>query len=512
MKYYLLLIILVLTTLYSCSEEEPIPSTTIDSFYVSILSPNDKESISTTQRFSGTIYSDSLPESYRNLKVIWRSDRDGILFEHNLDSTQQSNFETKNLSNNIHIISLELQNEIGSIIKDEITIYNVINLKLLEENETFSTISWNTVDNQSFQSFELYRSSNRNNLYEDQPIYSSSNKLDTLYTDSSALINQRYYYQVSVKFDDGEIISSNILQVRHGQFIDVSFPILKMSSDYSRSMMYGIVAPKNLSQELDDGYGLIALDIKNLEIKYRILKNERFVDIAISPDGDYLYAATTNRIYKIYLVDFSILSSFSGTKSIRGIEIGSNNRLYYHIDAGRYCSCSSEFRIIDLENETELPYLSESPAYQNYYRGEFTINPTNNDIYHGNTLSSPTITRFSTVNDIFSNRLSKGGWGFLTSQIYYRNEHVFWHHLLLDSDLNILGSFKKNGNEITIIDVSELGNLALGNGSIYTTVNQSIIKNIPAYFELGKFISDEQLILVKKNVDDTQATIIKYPF
>lgn len=490
-----------------CTEDEII--TSLDLVDVSITSPADKQIFTPGEnvKFAGVLYGDKL-DATDGLRAVWESSVDGVLFEGEVNSDSKSIFETNHLSRNIHTIRLKIYNEVESVIKDSILVYNLIKLETLNRTDHSVTLAWSKVLGNHVSRYKLFRSGNLNDLEEADPIYTTVSANDTTYIDTTAQMGRVNYYQVRVVFDDQISAPSNILPLTPGIYNKLNFPLLKILTDKERKLIYGLVAPEDLDDNLVEGYGIAVMNSEYLQVSRRILTTERFVDISLAPGNDYLYAASRYKIYKIDLATFQNVSSMSVIDPIHTIEVGKNDRLYYQVYPGRYCSCSSRFRIVDLANNTVLNYLGP----ENYHWGQFVIDPETNTLYHGNELSSPTIVKFSTTNDVFSDYKSASGWSFLTRQIIYRNDKVFWHHILYDSELSRLGSFENNGQEAALMDVSPDGSLAFGWGGLFKVDDQSHIKDIPVPTSGAQFITNQRLIIFETDYDGLKSTIYRYSF
>ncbi|HET8861424.1 hypothetical protein [Marivirga sp.] len=514
---FFILFVILITLFSSCNPEEPEPEpsfTSLDSLRIQISSPQDGSIMMPGEsvKFIGYLFGEPEKEE-SSLRAEWTSSVDGLLKESAINPNDYVSFELDNLSRNIHEISFKVFNEIDSVVEEKVTIFNLSKLDTLNRTDKSITFSWDKVSINSFAGYEFYRSRNTYSLDFDDPIYTTTNPNDTVFVDSTARVGREYYYQVRILLDDRDHVPTNIISAEPGFFNYLDFPLLKIEVDQERQVVYGLVAPKDLDDNLEDGYGITLIDGDNLEVQQRILTSERFVDFTISADNQFLYAATRNTIHKIALDGFNEVSTISVYEPIDKIEVGSNNRLYYKIYPGRYCSCSSEFRIVDLENEYVLAYNTEiAPAYSSYFWGEFTIDAETNTIYHVEHLSSATIYKFSTANDTFSNQVRKIGTGILTNFIFFRNGKLFWHHIIMNSELEWIGVFQNEGREAVIMDVSPDGQLAFGYEGFFNVDDQSFIKEIPIPRDDAKFIENRKLIIVSSDYDGLRSTLYRYSF
>jgi hypothetical protein len=511
---FTVILLLHFLLLSSCLNDDQ-DFTSLDQFLVKIVSPYPNETLvpGSSVLFKGVLYGDTTI-NVSKLKVVWSSNIDGVIYEGSVGKNFQTEFYIHTLSKNIHRITLRIYNEIDSILMDEITVFNQIKLEASEIIDNAVTLLWSLLADPNFYSYELYRSEKGDNIRTTPPIFIGYDRKDTVFKDSQAIIGTDSFYRVYATYNNKVPIGSNLLSVRAGTLADLDFPILKILPDPKRELLYGIVSPDDIDQQLESGYGMVILDLKDLTVKKRLLTNWRFNDMDINDNYLYLSTLGSSTIHKVNLNTQSAGSSFNVNNSVRGIKIGSGNRLYYHIAPPRYSSMGTEFRIVDLETEKELPYITSiSDAYSNYNRGKFTIDPVNNNIYHGNLLSEPTIVRFSTTNDKFSSAMWKWGWGFLTHHILYKKGKVFWHHFLLDSNLELLGFFETEGKYHTILDVSPNGDFAISDEGIFATSNRMMLKKIPAFYTKATFINEHLVVLVKNiNYPEPKTTLMRYSF
>jgi len=500
--------VLTVIAFTQCSEDE-IRFTSLDSASVHIISPRDKQVLTPgdTARFEGIIFADTSLNT-GGLRVVWESSLDGVIFEGRVNSDFRTTFATSSLSKNIHKINLKVYNEIESVLEDSIMVYNLIKLDTINPTDHSLTLTWNKVLDSDVSGYKLFRARRNSELEMADPIYTTLNANDTTYVDKNAQIGSENYYRVMVVFDDMTTVPSHILSVRPGIFNDLGFPLLKILADKERNLIYGLVAPQDLDDNLSGGYGIAVLNAENLQVVNRIFTTERFVDISLSPSNDHLYAATRFKIYEIELPSFNSELKINGSNAIHRIHAGINNRLYYQDYPGRYCSCNSRFRIVDLKNSTVLNYLGP----ESYHWGEFTIDPETNTLYHGNRLSEPTIVKFSTMNDVFTNFTEARGWGFLTTQILYRDGKVFWHNIIFDSNLERLGDFENNGQRATIMDVSPDGKLAFGWGGIFNVHDQVHLQDVAIPTYGAQFIKNRRLIVFSLDYYGLKSTIYRYSF
>jgi hypothetical protein len=515
---YTALIILFLMLCFSCQEDSTIEITELEDLGVMIVDPLNYESTTPNSpiNFRGIVTGGD-NSNFTNLRVNWLSDIDGLLYESNLTEAGETTFYTSELSKNIHHITLNVINEVDSIISDSIEIYNALKLFPIETTDNSSTIKWCALEDSSFESFQLYRSRYKNGILQDEPIYTTTSIQDTTYVDTTAILGEKHFYKVFMNRapDLPERIGSNFDSIVPGKFLRTNYPILKLISDPQRNYAYGIINTSSIYSDNETGYGLIFINLDEFEIESRILQDVRFSDLEIDPTGNNLYACSrSSTIHRINLNTRSLESTFSLARSAHKIEIGNNGKLYYHVTPPS--SGSTEFRIYDLETNSNVPYSTGIvDAYANFRHGDFQLGD-DNIIYHGGSNSSgSTLSKIGTVNETFSLIDYWNSGNYQSEGIVLNNNKLYWNHFLLDLNLNILGTFQSNGSDIDVQDVSTNGFYALGWRNIFNTGSQSIHKELPVYYDSGIFIDNDVLLIHKTENPLSQqysAKIFQYSF
>lgn len=493
-KKYNCLILIFVCIFFSCQADKIINVTSLEGITVKIINPTNFESISPNQEllFKGIVTSKSSSD-LTNLKFNWSSDKDGLLLEGNFKNGNEISFYVPKLSKNIHKIKFNVINEIDSIASDSIEIYNIIKLFPIEKTNNSSTITWSSVQDPNFQSYELYRCTYKNCILEGSPIYVTNNIQDTTFVDTTAVLGEKHLYKVLLNRNTTayQKIGSNIDSVYTGKFIKNNFPISKLIRDPKRNYAYG-VANLDYYTTNKNIFGLVIINLDKLEIENRILPNIRFKDIAIAPNGDYLYACSnTNVIHKINLNSKSLETTLPNSPSGNYIEIANNDYLY----------TSSPFSVYDLNNNAYISYNSTiTPTQSSFNSGDFKID-TNHIIYHGESNnSSSNLSKIDTNNNTFSiiKQWESNQYG--ADRITLNKDKLYWGHYLFDLNLNLLGTFKNETGNIDIKDVSPDGIYALGKGyDIFKTNNQSVFKKIPTYYEDGIFTNDNQILIYRND-------------
>lgn len=494
------------------------PTTSLEGITVEIIKPVNFESVVPDKDvyFNGIVNPESSSD-LTNLKANWISDKDGLIFEENINQEGETSFSTSELSKNIHHIKLNIINEVDSIISDSIEIYNAIKLLPIEKTNNSSIITWCSMQDSNSQSFELYRSRFKSSILQEDPIYVTNNIQDTTFIDTTSILGEKHFYKVFLNRTSlsPQRIESNFDSIIPGKFIKTNYPLLKVIPDETRNYAYGIVNTNSVYDDNESGYGLVFVNLNDLQIETRILQNIKFSDLDIGTNGNYLYACSrSNIIHKINLSTNTLESTFALSNSAHKIEVGTNGKLYYHITPPT--SGSTEFRIFDLENSSNIPYdTTISDAYSSFSHGDFEIDQ-NNILYHGESNSSGSnLSKIGTINNSFSLIDQWNSNNYQSARIVLNNNKLYWNHYLLDLDLNVLGTFQNNYGNTDIQDVSPNGNYALGWRNLFKSNDQSILKEIPAYFDSGIFINDTQILIYKNDnpiYQQYESTIYLYDF
>ncbi|MGE9312807.1 hypothetical protein ACLOAU_14250 [Niabella sp. CJ426] len=493
-----LLIVVFAVHLFSCNKTKDTilekKYTSLDSLSVDIIKPSNLEN---TNPDSSLIFEAQLTgkyvTDYNGLKTVWRSDKDGVLAEGKIASERI--FGKFRLSKNIHEITLSIYNELDSVIEAKIKIYNLINLYNIEKSANSNVLRWTSCNDLNFESFKVYRSETET-FYDSELLYTTLSRSDTTFADTSIFLGRKYYYKVSVNLGGKESITldSETRSIVAGIFITVDYPIAKIIVDKRRKYAYGLVRPKTLYDQNNNGYGIAFINLEKRTIERKT--NVYFFDFDIDPSGDFLYACTgTNTIYKINLNTQATADIFNINSWVHKIEIGNNNRMYFHLTPPT--SGGTRFGIYDLVNKKELTFLSTSTDFYNsYYSGDFELSD-DNIIYHSESgITNAKVTKLGTTNDIFSILKQTVGTGY-SSSIYYVNQRLFCGPSVFDRDLNLLGKFINDKNEVTIEAVSPDGSRAFGWGRIYNTTTFLPTRIVPAYYDIGAFSDNNTLILSK---------------
>ncbi|WBX77142.1 hypothetical protein PG911_02460 [Tenacibaculum ovolyticum] len=503
-------------TFLSCESNDEQIVSNLDALVVKIASPTNTQVLYPNQNveFVGQISSVTI-NGYSNYNIEWSSNIDGILHQGKLDSNGISKFNRTNLSKDIHNIRFTVSNEINETIYDESIIYNSIWVYPLSDENSKAKISWSKTNDSNFDGYLVYRSRNKNDLLNrsQELIHTSSNIQDTTFTYDKAYLGDNYFYRVFLKRSSvvPTHVGSNIDSITLGNFIKTDYPIEKIIKHPNKPYAYGIVNTNSIYDENASGYGLVFINTNNQKIEKRILSNTRFSDMDIS--GDYLFLCSkSNVIHKINLNDNELESTLSLARPAHKIKIGSNNRLYYHITPPT--SGSTEFRIYNLSTSTDITYNSTiSDAYSSFSHGDFELD-SNNTIYHGESNSSSSnLSKITTTNDVFGLVEQWSSGRYQSPLLILNNDKLFWNNLLLDTNLNWLGDFSEDNQEIDIDAVSPNGELALGLRRIFLTENQTISRYIPVIYNTATFIDDKNLILIKndkQNSNKYETTIYFY--
>ncbi|MDO5969082.1 hypothetical protein Q4Q35_04610 [Flavivirga aquimarina] len=502
LKNSLQLLLFVLLFISSCDKDEGV-NVDLETVSVKIDSPYNSKTLPPNNpiEFVGKVQIED-PNNYSSLTAVWESDIDGILFESGIDSDGITKFTSKSLSQDIHRIRLYIYNLENDAIYDEAIVYNAIWLYEITNNSNSSKIHWSKNKDDDFEAYELYRSYSKYDLDNRKGtlIYTTTDQKDTTYIDTEAILGNKHYYRAFIKrkMNSPSYVGSNKDSIIPGNFIKLDYPLYKVIKDPVKNYAYGIVNVESIYEQNQTGYGLVFINTDEKIVEKRILNNIRFTDLDIDPSGQYLYLCSrSNLIHKVNLNSQDLDRTYNLTSTAHKIEVGSN-RLYTHITPPT--SGSTEFRIYDLHNQTNIPYDDdiEQPFNTLSFRhGDFELGE-NGTLYHGGSNSSgSTLSKISTENDIFSLTKEWNSNNYQRPEIILNHNKLYWNHLLIDTEINKLGEFNDNGEDINIQTVSPNGLLALGWRRLFKTEDQSIIKEIPVHYDIATFLENDYLLLIK---------------
>jgi hypothetical protein len=496
-------LIFILTALISCSQEDV--GISMEGMAVDILEPQENFNVGDSIGFTGVLYASDTSTDLTQLHARWISDKDGIFFEQRLNKNGYSIFKTNRLSRDIHEITFEVTNGNGASVQKTITFQNMIHLTARGTGYG-NRVEW-TLPGMSAKNFKLYHAAIPNELKSQLPILSFTEQGETFFMDTTARLNDVRYYQLEAEVD-GNLVYSNIAYSSPGTGFAVDYPLMKVIFDAKRNFAYGIVSPNSRYDENKTGYGLVFINTTTMKPEKRILENIRFNDLDIDPAGDRLYVSHRNR--KIYVIDLDkkeMTETIDLPNYIRKLEVGSNNRLYFHVDLAS--NNNYEFRILDLVTKTELPFKYSGAAGGSFNTGDIDLDSNTNTLY----FSGPA--KISTSFDIFSDMVGVNCCN-AGEPVVYRNGKVFINHQLFDKDLVFLGNFlDEQGREEQIFDCNAEGSLAVGWKNLFHVSDRSIRKNIPAYFDRALFLNEDRLMLIVNSNSEYQrhtAVVYIYPF
>lgn len=455
--------------------------------------PNSQTSFKSNVKLEYVNNSDPIPPS--KISIKWSSDKDGVLFEENLNDQYESNFE-RSLSKGNHKIYFEasIENNSNFIAKDSVFLSNVISLKL-ENTDKSVKLEWSKYEGDNFQSYLIYR--------EDfEPLVEISDINITDYEDTSITLAETKKFQIVVKTLNGEdiISGSNIEEEEAGKYIKTPHFITKTINDKTRNKLYAIVGEEYSSSNYATQYGLIILDnnSEKVEINSHILKEYRFSDLDISLDGKYLFLCergvdkiTRLDLSSLELTRFDIASYGWG---IHRIEVGNNYRLYCHRRPPT--SGDSPLFILDGIN-------GEQKGFYNWLNhGDIEFNPINNKLYHSTSVTSQKeLIKFSVDNDyvsrekVFAPDIPFPKPFLLISE---NGEKVFWEKFQLDNNLNIEREFENpimacNDNNSYISDGLKL----MAFDDLNTVIEYPNFPNHETSREV--FTNDDSILFVKSS-------------
>lgn len=436
--------------------------------------------------------SSTIPPSKINIK--WSSSKDGILFEGNLNDQYESSFE-KLLSKGNHKIYFEAS--IGSnpnfVVKDSVSLSNIISLQL-ENTDKSVKLKWSKYEGENFQSYIIYRENF-------EPLIEISDINTTDYEDTSITLAEIKKFQVIVKtINNEDIISgSNIEEEEAGKYIRIPHFITKTINDKTRNKLYAIVGEEFTSSKYATEYGLIILDnnSEKVEINSHILKEHRFSDLDISPDGKYLFLSQRG-VDKITRLDLNSLDMVRfdvayGGWGVHKIEVGNNYTLY----CPRTPPTSGDSPMYILDGLT-----GEQVGFYNWMiHGDIEFNIHNNKLYHSTSVREKQVIKFSVDNNIVNTEKTFSPdiwWPKAYILLSENGENIFWEQFQLDKDLNIIREFENpiiacNINSSFISDGIKLINFE----------NLNVIFEYPSFpyhdLSIETFTNDSSILFTKSS-------------
>lgn len=374
------------------------------------------------------------PIDPEKLKVEWRSNIDGLLYEEVLDNSMESGF-TASLSKEYHTITAEVKiNEAKDISnQDSIHVSNTIGLKLIPSEKSL-IFDWSKYVGEDFESYLIYGESM-------SPIAEITDIDQTEYEAFDLRLGMLFDYQVVVKTKgeiQGQVRGSNLVNGAPGNFIILNdLFVRKMIYDQNRQKIYAIVTNTHLDGKK---YGLLILDDSNdkLKLESHLLKETIFNDFDISLDGKYLFLCEwgNERITRVDLDTYDSQTFFIETSgwTMRNIEVGPGYQLY--CSRGRLYQEWYALYLVDGMNGNLLSPESVALVY-----GDIDYNQSDNKIYHGTSFNEKSIMQIGLDSgnpvreNIFSPNIS---WPEPFVLVSSDGNHIFWDHFQLDKELNVV--------------------------------------------------------------------------
>src|SRR5690606_436402 len=374
-----------------------------------------------------------------DIEVIWRSNIDGILFQGNPNDNLQSEINAS-LSKEVHTIYFEASVPSENLtVKDSIILSNNIKLTTINTGKSVK-LNWTQYEGNDFVSYSIYK--------EDFEPIAEIQDINTLEYEDVELPSfiEDFEYQVIVNTSDNydHPIGSNIESMHPGIFIEFPYYVFKLIKDPIRSKIYAIVRPQSNNDE-SDKYGILIIDTNTFEINSHILQDDRFADLDISPDGQYLFLCQerVEKITKLNLDTIQAITFVTDTNEwgIHKIEVGNNNVLYCHRDPP--ASGDTQFWIYNGNNGS----LINGPTY-GLSHGDIELNNANNTIYAGESnTSNGRMYKLAVDGSSISFDSNYPIWPDGVSYPYPfillsdDNQNIFWEHFQLDLDLNVIRTF-----------------------------------------------------------------------
>lgn len=179
----------------------------IGSSSIKITSPKNFCSLPVNEinNFEVTVYSDLL-ETYNNLTIELKSDKDGKLAQGHPDNNGNIKFNIQNLSPQVHYIQAILSDSKGFIAMDSIQVSTTISLTKQELVERNVILEWTEIENSNFDNYEIVGLPQQGNEYTIARIY---DRKTTFYIDKLPPFVQSIDYFIRLNLKDGNSINSN---------------------------------------------------------------------------------------------------------------------------------------------------------------------------------------------------------------------------------------------------------------------------------------------------------------
>ncbi|MBT3207493.1 MAG: YncE family protein [Bacteroidetes bacterium] len=431
----------------SCSEEPLNPTSVEDIQFnpiIQITSPKTGSDFAygDTIKFSGKILDIIDRNDYLN--VQWHSDKDGVIDSAQAAYSGMLSFETNQLSQNEHIISLIITNSNGNITKDSIIIYynkpQSITLYDIGRDYNSFNLSWSKSTASDFTSYKLYRS-----LYSgmgtDGDLIATIEAIDdTTYQDIENLFGYTNYYQVFVFNNSGQSNSSNELDNVSGFVtnLDLNIQIGTFLSDDNNKYLF-------VSDKENDE--IVVINIESGIVENNISVGNEPHGIAINSNKNELYVANSYE-YNISVIDILTMTM------VREINTTTYpyNLSYSNITNKLYATTKSSHypRIIDVENYEEIGLITAASGIMAYSLCE--ASKTDSFLYIGEVGSTPaSLYKFniSTDSPVLAVENDYGSIGsyildmklsFDASSIFIACEDPYYVQVLNTNDFNSVGT------------------------------------------------------------------------
>ncbi len=377
-----------------------------------------------------------------DIRVTWRTDLDGILFEGHPNEEFKKDIQTL-LSKGVHTLYLEAEViDHNYFAKDSILLSNVINLSASKTGHS-TQLNWSKYEGNDFQSYLIYR--------EDFEPLSEITDINQLTFEDLTMpsLTDAFQYQVVVNTSNSyeHAVGSGLVHQEAGNFIFFPYFIQKMIRDPFRSKIYAICRPLSIYDDADK-YGILVIDYQGetVEIIDHILQDERIEDFDMSADGQYLFLCQ-RRIEKIIRLDLTTMGTdFFPTDTnewgIHKIEVGNNNILYCHRDPPT--SGGTSFWIYD-GNTGE--YINGPTGGSRH--GDMEFSRTYNKLYTGQSnTSSGYIARQSVVGNEINLETTYPQWPEDVSYpgpfvlLSEDEQHLFWETFELNNNFDVVRTFE----------------------------------------------------------------------
>lgn len=438
--------------------------------------------------------------------VRWSSDLDGVLFEGTPGTDYESTISPI-LSKGVHTITLQaFAIDAPQVIYTKtIKITNVIDLQAVGTSSSVQ-LHWSKYEGSGFVSYLIYNGNQ-------EPV-AEINDINTLnYENFNLQLATDLPYQVVAKTTNpNEVMGSNIVMKKAGDYIYFPHTVTKIIKDPLRNRLYGII---DKGYNNDGTFGLVIIDTQNFTITHQLLTSHKFSDLDIDPSGNNLYLSEqqTNYITKINLNSLTTSSIYVNTQNegTAKVEVGNANMLYCVI--APLFSSGADYLAVNMT--TGATWVHPYPFAQ----GDIDFNSVNGSLYIGESnTSSGRLLKMNYANGQLALDTDfphfPGGVGYPYNYLIHSDDQsrIYWSNYELDPNLNVLREFTDG-----IQACSPNNQLLVDWTKVYHSSDLSVAMTFPLFpvadlYRLAVFTDNQTLIIGRASVSNDDDSDYTYFF